>query len=452
MGVNANNIQFVSSTNFYGSGQMAYVDSGYVGGWGRYTLQVSTYQSTQAAGPFDFHQATTKFALNTDPDHTCKLTWASSISDANVTLVGSNTSQTVAISAGSLSLDSVFLGDQKNYRLIISRNTHPTQAFDSTFAAGPPPNLSAFAGLQILPQGKLLAFGQGANDVIRYNLPDFVKEDALSNYPNFFGSPSLVASTSDDGQKAVYCAGGLPLLFNPLDFSQRAGYEAQILTPDQQSYVRVIPNSFSPMSNTGLQGLSTIFNGLPCAVVADLTVNTLVLPNPAVVWKDSANVDVPIVSEDGQYFCINTRDQSVGLVYKNMAGTWTLIGRVPPDKKYFRGHSTTELITTGSTIQVFDVSSSPGSNAYFQAIRTFNYSGGQSPVTQIGYDIPSQSIFIETIDRHYYSTIRIYDVTNFSLSAKAVAYVPPAAPYPTKHIYSGNYHFLTSGFGEKIQP
>ncbi len=445
---------FVETKTFVGPGQMIYIDSGYVGGWTRYYLQVSNYFNSESFGSADTHTRTTEFLIQTTANQFKTLTWSSRISDANLTVVGPGGSQTVSLNSGRIDLDTVFLGDQKNYRVIINRNTHPLQAFDSTFSIGTQPNLAPFTDLRMLPQSKLLAYGQVSNDIIRYSLPDFVKEDALSSYFYSLGSSStILLSVSADGQNSVFGSGGLPVEFNPLIFSHYSVYQTEIASPDNSSYINLIPSTLSTLSNNGLQGMSILYNGSPRPVIADMNVNTTQSPYAGVVWKDSVNQDIPVISEDGRYFCINTSDQTVGRVYQNISGTWSLMGQVPPGKKYFRGHSTTELIVVGMTVQVFDLSTSPDGNSYFRPVRTFNYSSGIGTQTpSVGYDGPSQNIVIETIDHYYYSTIRTYDVTTFALNGRAVAYAPPSAPYPIRHLYSGNYHFLTSGFAEKLQP
>jgi hypothetical protein len=141
------------------------------------------------------------------------------------------------------------------------------------------------------------------------------------------------------------------------------------------------------------------------------------------------------------------------MVYKNNSGSWSLIGQVAPGQLYFRGNSTTELISISNSVQVYDIGSTPSGNGFFQPVRTLNYANlsGGDPIVTIGYDPPSQKIYVETVDQAYYSTIKTYDAVNFSLQDAAKAYVPPAIPFATKHYYSNNYHFLSTGFGEQIK-
>jgi hypothetical protein len=447
----------VEQKNFVGPGQMVFVDSGYVGGASKYTLSISNY-----AGSGNLPNATvrvgTPFVLQSDQAHANTLAWNPVFADANLTLIGPNQSMTIPYSNGKINLDTLFLGDQKTFRIITSRNLHPLHAFDSSFTLTSTPTFAPFDGIAILQgQSKLLVYSSQATDVFRYNLTDFTKEDNLRahGYSGYSSGNTMQLCSSADGKKMVFSHGGFPVIADPLNLSSYSLYLANVPPiTNSGSMINVFPVALSNLSNTPLQGVSFIYNGSPRGAILDMSTNAY--PNvtsPGVIWMDSVNQDLPVISDDGQLFCVNSPDQTYGKVYRNVSGVWTLVGKVSAGKKYFRNQSTNELIVIGQKIEVFDVSTNAGATNFYSPVRSFNYAAtlGSQTAATVGYDNVSQNIYVETISLGY-STIKTYNVVTFAGTGKSKAYLAPAVPVSPRHLYSGGYHFVTSGYGEKIQP
>lgn len=431
--------------------QPIFVDSGYVGGHNSYYLYVSNFAGEQFVGTADINVSPAKFTSHIDANRATSISWIPLFQNANFTLVGNSGSRTIPFETGTISCDSLYLGDMKTYHLFVQRHGYPLQAYDSLFILKTEPNIPSFSNLAVLPiQSKVLLMNP--YNIERLGLPDFSKEDSLSRYIPNFGPISQFASSAD-GLQSTHAIGNLALdLFNSLDFSNRRFYRPEIYDPIQ-GWILTNMRSLSTLSNNGLLGMSLLYNGSPMAAIADITINTDIDPFNDFVWKDSTNANLPVIAEDGRYFSISSADGSTGLVYANVAGSWNLKGKVDAGQLFFRGHSTTELISIGTSVKIYDVASVADGNGFLHPVRTFNYASSfaGSNIVQVAYDRPSGMIYVETMDPAYYSTISIFDTDTFTLNEIAKAYVPPAVPFASRHIYSNHYHFLSTGFAEKVK-
>jgi hypothetical protein len=193
-------------------------------------------------------------------------------------------------------------------------------------------------------------------------------------------------------------------------------------------------------------------NGSPSAALLDVTVDPNTYPHHNLVWKDSANTALPALSDNGMYVAVTAPNGSSGRVFKNNSGAWTLIGQVEAGDFYFRSNSA-ELISIGPTIKTYDLSSTPGGNGFYLPGGTFDYgehvAGGT--LHHVGFDAATQDLYVETIDAYYYSTIHIFDAVSFALKGRAKAFVRPTAETIPLHSYSNHYHFLSTGYWEKVK-
>lgn len=428
---------FIEQDDFFGAKKM-YVDSGFVGGTINYVLNISNAFGSSQIGSITKRVKPAEFEITYDENNVGSLIWKNPATTANITLSGPKGSETVSLNVGKILLDTFFLGDQKNYRVFVHRNTFPLQMYDSIFTVQKAPsNLIPFKNQLILPEAsKLILLDQ--YKLSRYSLPEFSKEEELYSVYGF--SQQMVAS-SDESNLVVGNT-----RFNPLKLSEFSGINPTLKQPDG-NYQYFPFQSLSSLSNTGLIAANFMYNGSHKAGVHNLAMNTAL---DVIEWSEDLNDDTPLISDDGLYLVVNNSEQTIGRVYKKIAGTWTLIGNVPPNKKYWRGHSTTELIIIGTSVQVFDVTTLPDENGFFVPLRSHSFIN--TSVIDIGYDQPSQNIYVQSLSSDYYSTIKIYSINNFILTGRAKAYLPPVAPVPTRHIYSNNFHFLTNGYGEKLKP
>ncbi len=430
---------FVTAVN-----PVQFVDSGFVGGHYRYVASVESNAGSITLGSVVTRKSPAAFAVQQSPDQFYSLQYAPAIANASVTLLRSGGSTEHAFDGVTLGLDTLYLGDQRTFRLVVRRNKFPAQAYDTTFTAVRSPVLPAFSDAVVLPgASKLVLLING--DPRRYNATTFSLEDKLSNYLPFIDVPFIVSNHA-----GYFLTRGLYV--NGNDFTLRTTYRNYISTP-QGGFRELFANAASSASSTGLAGLQLTVNGLPSAAVTDLTIPILpVATMPTVTYLDSLSQDIPSLSHDGNFMAVNAAGSSYAQVYRLVAGNWVKHGRVPPHAKYFRGNGTNELIVIGPNIMVFDVSVSPGADAPFTAVRTFALPAVPAGETRIwmGYDLPSQYVYMESLKDNY-STIRTYSVDNLSIQERAVAYVPPVFPV-VRHLYQNHTHLLSSGHFEPLQP
>jgi len=90
---------------------------------------------------------------------------------------------------------------------------------------------------------------------------------------------------------------------------------------------------------------------------------------------------------------------------------------------------------------------------FIQTTRTFDYAARFAGVTinHVGFDAATQTSMLKTIDPYYYSMISIFDGVSFAPKGTAKAFVRPTAETVPTHSYSNHYHFLSTGYWEKIK-
>lgn len=441
---------FIDRKIFSNESGTVYVDSGFVGGNVRYHVAASNFANRNFYPAVEKKLSPVKFLFQTDANKAGTISWLQTVPHAIVTLVNSEGSRTVPITQEVLLADTLFLGDKRTYRVFLHRNGYAKQTFDTTISISSHPGLPVFRDVKMLPaQSKLMVMGQ--SNTYRLSIPSMTREDSLSRHTA--GSPALQLVVSENAQHGVYMhPNGGPVLINPLNFSQRQSFAPYVLDPFGVGRV-ILTNGLSSVSNGGLLGLSFLYNGATTGAVADITADLNVDPYAGVIWKDSANAAMPVFSPNGQYFIIKSRTRPFDLVYHKNGSSWDSLGQMPTGAKFFRGGSSTEVVSIGSAfVDVFDVGPPPDASGNFHSLRSLNYMsffGGQN-VVQTNYDPVSQSFYVETRDARNYSTLFIYSITSFSRFAKAKAFTPPSVPNTVKHIYTGGFHFLSTGFVESI--
>ena len=441
----------VRTNNFSAHTPSLLIDSGYVGGSSLYQVSVSNFARTQFVGSVNVNRSPATFAYTINPDRSSKLTWTAPIAnDAVFTLVGNSGSHTLPLSDGSIACDSFYLGDQKSYHLLVQRTGFASQAYDSVFTISTKASTRPFSQVRMLPQQSRMLMMTSSN-VYRINLPDFIREDSISSHLYMATQPAQLITSADASRASFVFSPSFPVLFGPLDFSQNDYYPVWINDP-VQGQVGVIPTRQSAFSSNGLLGVSFNFNGSPTAGIIDVTKDPTHYPSLQLVWKDSANASLPSVSDNGAYAAITAADGSSGRVFQNNGGSWNLTGQVAAGDLYF-GSNSTDLISIGQSVKIYDISSATGGNGFYPTSRTFDYAARFAGVTinHVGFDAATQDLYVETIDPYYYSTISIFDGVSFALKGTAKAFVRPTAETVPTHSYSNHYHFLSTGYWEKIK-
>lgn len=446
----------IITNNFNPNFEYVYADSGYVGNSTNYALSISNAFGMFNVGTTSSPPYPTDFILNTSNPDKYSLEWSSTIYPAQVLLSGPKGSTLVPITTGKIDLDSMYLGDELNYRIIISRNIHQDQRFDSTFVLKKQQNMRPFNMLKTMSASNAYFVGQGPAELYRMTLPDFQVVDSSQtsvNAPHVFhefqfSSDATFITTLSHGQS-------VPLLINPNDLKDTTPFNA-LMTNQNGAVVSASATKHTSASSNKLLGATIIYNGSPRPIIYDLNQDLLVSPFDAFTNLDSINTDTPLLSPDGNFYCLNSYDQTRKEVYYNNLGDWNLVGYMPNGEFTFRKDGSLELISIeNSAVKVYDLSNLPPAAGPFQVIRTFSLppipAGSKSG--KVGYDELSQMLTVETIDELDYSTIKLYAIQDFAYAGSVKARVKSKNPnIPVRHIYSAGYHFVSSGYAEKIIP
>lgn len=445
-----NSSDFISKPNE----ELIYVDSGFVGKPTAYSLTAINAFGNFYIGGTNSPLNNTKFEVQSSLGQVTKLVWSSLFFPANISVVGPHGSKTISISTGLLDLDSLFLGDELEYTIIVSRNKFPNQKFDSVFVVRDKKNIPDFNDLRVVTAFKLFLSHSG--ELYDLAVPEFTRVDStriIAGYGHNFNQFRISA----DGGYLTALSGelSLPFIINPNALTDVLAFRASIIQPNGVgSYA--FATSHTASSINGLLGGSIIYNGQPKPVIYDLKKDTDASQYNAIIWKDTTNEDTPLLAPNGDYFCINSRDQLRCDVYRITIDTWNLVGHLPSDAKYFRGKSSLEVISIGtSKIKVYDISLAPNGFGDYQPVRQFTIPAtpSGSRLGEVGYDETSQMLFVETIDSFNYSTFRLFDIQNFNFSGKAKANIRSVDSFTKiRHLYSGGYHFISTGYAQKIQP
>ncbi|MEP2668593.1 MAG: hypothetical protein ABJH04_06355 [Cyclobacteriaceae bacterium] len=442
-------------TNFNQNYEYTYADSGYVGNPTNYTLSVSNAFGTFPVGATSSPQPSPSHFLlkNTEPN-LYRLEWTSNVFPASVSIVSPKGIVSTPITSGHIILDTLHFGDEVNYRLIVSRNTYQNQRFDSSFVLKNKKNLPSFSSLKVTGPSRLHLISNG--ELFHFSLPDFQPVDSskAANTPNH---QYFEFNLSSDGSfiTALAFDRSVPFIINPNDLKDATGFRALMHTPTG-STEHAAAIQHNPASVNKLLGANILYNGSPTPIFYDLNVNPFSFPYDAFTRLDSSNIDTPLLSPDGVFYCLNSRDQLRREVYKYMAGAWSFVGFLPKGESFFRSSSSLELISINTgKVTIYNLTILPLGEGEFQAIREFALPptplGSQKG--QIGYDEITEMIFVETIDQFNLSTIRLYDVQTFAYKGSMKASVRSNTPNTNvRHIYSGGYHFVSTGYAEKVTP
>jgi archaellin len=442
--------EFVGQKTFWASSKIVFIDSGYVGGRIRYQIFARNFLNTKSIGNLEVNKSPASFLLVKKQDNVFALTWNASITNANFYITSASGSVSVPLSANKIDLDTLFLGDAKTYQIFVQRNDYPKQAYDSTFFLKSSATLPPFRNIHLVPASNEFVLVE-SSDVSRGSLIDFSIIARVSNRNSIFNvfSPdqSLISSTRET--ILLSSGNGNPITVPVNDFSKIKAYRMQVVYPNGNTTF-MDATTYSALSDNGFTGVSINYNSSPRPALLDLNLDTEINPFNSILLIDSINSDTPTLSQDGQYYCLNTTKNLYTVVYTNLVGTWTAVGKIPVGKRYFKGKGTNELVNIGSDVQVYNLKSTTDSRGFFIPIRRLSYNN-QIPISQINYDYLSEALTLQTIDQFNYSTLKVFDINNFQLKFKAKAYLVPSGNL-AKHIYSHNYHFLTSGHAEKLNP
>lgn len=431
-------------------GEFVFLDSGYVGQETTYTVGVMTQSSfdTQVGSRY-VNDSPTTFSLVEEGGNT-SLQWTSILKDAKVIIVGPGEQVVKTIEAGSAPLQTPVMGETFSYVVRVTKNLYPEQSILKTYAVGATANLPAFSDFVMINQNR---FGLiVASEFKTYTLSDLTHDGQTKT--SFFGIANCYSSYDGLRLGAGFFR-SMPLLFSSANFSDIMQFRGAVSWSGSYIYPTEYYEVNGP-SNNNYAGVSMSLNQSKAAGICNLAMGIDAPPPTGIEYYDSLNSDTPAISPDGQHFVLNARDgQSARIFKRNSNGTWTSIGNVETGKRFFRGTASPELIVVGATtIRVYSVTAPPANplvsfTPLRSAVRPSTPLG--SELGHVGYDRLTEHLWLETIDGSGYSTITTYDAQAFQPKLTARAYLGSGFPL-AKHYYANNYHFLSTGYAQKITP
>jgi hypothetical protein len=451
-----------------------FIDRGYIGGPINYTISAVLLNSppiSLVSGSFSTRPVNLKVSLTSAGVQS--LSWSAtklSTTNASISMQIRSWYTTVPISQGSVPVNNSLLGDANAISIHILRNiqnAYPKYSYDTSLVYTSINNFPKFNSFHATESQKLLL--SNSTHLTRLDLQKLMKEDSIP----YSGSPLKIAVSGDGGSGLIfdYYSSFYNFLykFNPGDFSQFHGnYFLNYSGPFKGGQTNIstgyTPNNVSSISNTKLGGINyRIFLDPVNSYDPRSTAGIWDFSSGKVAWADTSNIDTPLISTDGNYFVVNSHAATENLVYQNNAGSWSFIGKVPLGTRLFRNRGTTELIViTSTSVIVFDLAQAPDSNYNFKVVRSFSVDQSPPPNT-IAYDPASECIYFEYIGQSFYnsafnyytrpSTIKVYGIGFFDYkgSGDAIIDAPTSDQATVHHVYSNGYHFLSSGYSEKIK-
>ncbi len=436
-----------------------YIDPGYVGGQVTYWVEIFNGSSFDPhyVGVAEFNVTPTNFKFSSENNFIETISWDSPVindADTYVKFQGLYGSNEAELNAGKIVGDTIPFGNYDAVSVTIHRKKFPTYKY--IFPGSPyfsylynrPPNFPSFSFFKSIAQPNFFIASKYGG-IVRINSSTLSHEDSTSGHSVQFSDIAQFAISSD-GNSGVLLEADLNMLlvFNPYDLST---FSKINFAPFDCKCGYISTGIIGTLSNNRLMGANYRYGySNTVAAVADLNSNK-------VVWTDTLSnprVDTPVISADGNYFAINNSSGTATNVFQNINGNWSLIGKTPPGKLFFRNNLTTELIVAGTGVKIYDVSLTADPGGYLIANRSFPITLSQNQTLgNIGYDEVTQNFYVEGLvlqpDQYFSkSTLKVYDVQTFFYKGDGVAITSGNIP---QHFYAGGYHFVNSGFIEKIK-
>lgn len=464
-GNNANTQNNLSGdTTIYDPTINKFIDYGYLGGPISYKIYAIASNGTNELVDGNYNTRTINIHVSAAATGVENLSWSGgelNTSNVSISLQGTGWNQNGLFSLGTATGGKPMLGDADRITVSMKRNGYSSYSYDTVIAFTPASNFQQFSFLKSTESGKLVTTRAGAY-LTRVDLQSLAREDSIT-----WGAPTNVVISADGTMGLVYdhySPSSSVYIFDPDDFSQpHTGYYLEYVGPYNGGQITSFytPKGIGSVSDTRMGGINyqvyidpvNFYNPTNTAAIWDFTTGKA-------LWADTTNADAPVISADANYFVANNQAATENWVYKNNAGSWSFIGKVPLGTRIFRNHGTAELIVASpSSLNVYDFTQLPDQNGNFAAVRSFALS--QTP-NVIDYDPASDNISLEYLGALSYnaalatylqlSTINVYGIQNFDFKIAAEAMVVAAVnnQTTTQHKYAGGYHFLSSGYAEKI--
>ncbi len=446
----ANKTNFTYSLMRYGNfGQMSevvlapdavmFVEEGYVGGTMNFQLNWQNQFYSQNAGGASFTVDPIDPSITVDSQGAVRLSWIDPLKIGPATsllvLGPGNQNHTYPLQAQSMVVDTLVMGEHVSFTFTIV-STDPQLNYTEYLWHYSTPNMPW--GKAIPFANKLLIVGNG---MTRYDFSTLTVEEYVS---------TIVTPV------AITRSGSRGVAFQIADNSQPQFYQFDPFHLSSYSTIDAVPliGQYSNLSNYTLSEnnfLTGIYYPPPTyalrQTIIDLsgpTVNYSFAPNPG-LWKFD-------VSNSGIYR-VNTDPTQVDRdLYQLQSGNWVKIGKLPlTDEAIYFDQNETKIIALSNTdVKIFSLSGQPSYPGYYSPSLTVPYSSLiNKAVGPPQFDRITDNIYFETIKDNQ-STLYVFDTNNFLSQGQGVGYLDPNF-FGSAHSYSNGYHFLNSGFAEKLK-
>jgi len=459
-----NPYQFLKDTIISDPSLGYFVDHDYVGGEIRFEIMVNgLWREFHSLGSVDFSIPPLEFNYSIDQDRIVHLTWDQvKIDTANTFIRFSSglVNKTVPLSRkGKVPMDSLILGDKFNYFIDVLRDQNELRKYsEMIWDVQLKPNLKPFKYYLMAPvSNKLFLYDE--NTIYRYDLTDFMLEDSLKavnlNMTSFTG----LAIKKDESYGLVSGGADILLRFNVLDFLDTAAIDYSGSIPRVFGIyptVTVLGIKLGNVSDNDLVSLVISLYGAKRTLVYDI-------PNDTVRWSSDryiASVIATISNDGNQVF--NRLNTEYSEVFERSNNVFVKKGNVKTGNLY-HCQETNELISLPARevarswdnynpdvqITIYDLNSAPiNPDGYFNISKSRTIPKSDvvdSNLEKIYFDDVSKKLYTD-YKKYYRRTIYLiqledlHDIGGPIISTSNTIY----------NYYSNNYHFISTGYIEKL--
>jgi hypothetical protein len=436
--------------------QNFFIDNGYTGGQIEHKIAVTGFGfERQDLGSVMFNDDPIDFEITRGEGKTVRLVWNnSSIDVQNVELSIETDGRTIKqplTTSGNVNIDTMVLGEERNYWIKTMRSGYGSQAFTRIKGLKLQQTLKQFKShAMLVNQSKLLVLTSKA--IYRYALPSIVLEDSLLSID---GTNFSAIAVSEDGERAVVLKDNWKLYeFNPMDFQASLndlGLFAATIDVSGNGAIQEV--KLGNISQNGLLSMVIRKNGNRRQVLFDI--HTGLVPWFGDFFQYLNEMYPPVISSDGLYLSNDFPATGKGSIYKWNGTSFIHLATVAAGRKYFRAGNR-ELINgtikdgfssiAEGAVQIYDLTSPPLNNTQsLTLLRSINFPAIENDqyFWETGYD-ESTGIFYARYMIDATSILKLYNANTMATEGEET----PFTFTPYSHVFQNNYHLTNRGFIE----